>query len=168
MKFNKWLISLAVIGLSYNVNAQTCNSQLEATTPTSNFTISNNGTVTDNQTGLMWKRCVEGLSGSICNTGIATTYTWQAALNYVATLNNVGFAGYKDWRLPNIKELSSIVELKCSSPLINLTVFPNTSATSNLWSSTVRWSNEVAFLGNSGLNIAPQTEQFYIRLVRGQ
>lgn len=119
--------------------AQTCNSNIVESTPTSRFTINNDGTVLDNKTGLMWKQCLEGKSGSDCATGInpASYYNWQTALQVPEALNaGAGFAGYNDWRLPNIKELRSIVEAKCFDPAINLTVFPNNLTDFSVWTST--------------------------------
>ena len=131
------IITLMVIVSA--VSAQTCNSNITALTPTSQFTFNGDGTVTDTKSGLMWKRCLEGLSGNDCTTGgIGRRYTWQGALQVPEVLNaGAGFAGYKDWRLPNIKELHSIIELKCYEPAINLDVFPvpNTGSI-DLWSSS--------------------------------
>jgi hypothetical protein len=119
--------------------AQTCDpASIVSTTPTSQFTDNGNGTVTDNKTGLMWKRCSEGQawSNNTC-TGIAASYTWQNALKQAQAVNNsAGFAGKKDWRVPNIKELRSIVERQCKAPAINLTVFPNTLSPTLFWSSS--------------------------------
>ena len=117
--------------------AQTCQTaNIPATMPTNRFTINKNGTVSDTKTGLMWKTCSEGQSGTDCSGGSAATYTWQLALQQAQTVNNgSGFAGYSDWRVPNVKELVSITEKQCYDPAINLTVFPNTP--SNLfWSSS--------------------------------
>jgi hypothetical protein len=117
--------------------AQTCQtSRILATTPTNRFTINNDGTVSDTKTGLTWKKCSEGQSGVDCRIGTATTYTWQGALQQAQSVNNNGgFAGYKNWRLPSIKELNSIVEEQCSQPSINLAVFPESQG-SLYWSSS--------------------------------
>ena len=112
--------------------AQTCKSSIAVATPTSRFTLNGDGTVTDNTTGLMWKQCVEGLSGAGCAAGSASTMDWKAALDHAATHS---FAGYSDWRLANIKELGSIVETACLSPAVNLAVFPNTPS-SLVWSAS--------------------------------
>ena len=64
--------------------------------PDPRFTVSGN-CVTDNLTGLMWAK-----DGNLPN----GQRTWQGALNYVAS---IGLCGYKDWRLPNINELESLV-----------------------------------------------------------
>ena len=60
------------------------------------FTDGGDGTVTDNATGLMWQQADS-----------ATGLTWQAALAYAEGLQ---LAGYRDWRLPNAKELQSILD----------------------------------------------------------
>lgn len=118
------LLSLVLVS---NVSAQ-CeggeNSAVPSTTPTVAFIDHSDGTVTDKTTGLMWKRCSEGqvFAGSTC-TGTADGFDWGGAL-VVATSSS--FAGHNDWRLPNIKELRSIVEQHCVFPPINADVFPNT------------------------------------------
>lgn len=126
------LALLPVIG-----TGQTCETaSIPATTPISQFTINNNGTVIDTKTGLMWKRCSEGQtwSGATCS-GSGASFTWQAALQRAQIHNGSGFAGFKDWRLPNIKELFSIIEKQCFGPAINLTIFPNT-LNKMFWSSS--------------------------------
>ena len=145
-------------------------SSVTESTPTSDFTINGNGTVTHAKTGLMWKQCEEGLSGATCATGPATTMTWANALAAANTANTAAYAGFTDWRLPNIKELESIVELCGFNPAINLTVFPNTLA-SVFWSGTsyspfpadawgVRFFDGDAYVYDNTLSL-------YARLVRG-
>ena len=114
--------------------SQTCQPEtaVPATTPASRFQDNGDATVTDQSTGLMWARCPEGLSGSACADGTVANFTWEAAL---IRARDSSLAGYTDWRLPNIKELSSIVEERCSNPHINLAVFPNTPA-SFFWSAS--------------------------------
>ena len=109
------------------------NTAVASSTPTTDFVDHGDGTVTHTPTGLMWKRCSEGQTwnGSTC-TGTATTYTWQNALTHA---DEQSFAGHSDWRLPNSKELRSIVERRCWSPAINTAIFPATS-TSWFWSSS--------------------------------
>ena len=60
------------------------------------FVDNGDNTITDNATGLMWQ---QGDS--------AGTYDWEGALNYCESLD---LSGYNDWRLPNAKELQSIVD----------------------------------------------------------
>ena len=125
------------IGLQFSVNAaHQCNSNITETSPDNQFIDNNDGTVTDSSTGLMWMRCALGESwtGTTC-TGTTATYNWQDALNQAESTD---FASHADWRLPNIKELQSILELSCYDPAINVSIFPET-ANSNpqYWSSTL-------------------------------
>jgi len=130
-------LSLLLTAIPLLATAQTCKPEsIPASTPTSQFTDNGDGTVTNQKTGLQWQRCAQGQTwnGSTC-TGTGT-YTWQQALQRAVTINGEGgYAGHNDWRLPNSKELASIVELQCDWPAINLAVFPAT-ASAAFWSSS--------------------------------
>ena len=89
--------------------------------------------VTDQKTGLIWRRCAEGMtwSGTTC-TGAALPYTHVSALQLATTqATATGVA----WRLPNIKELASLSEKSKSNPAIDATAFPATPS-NWFWSST--------------------------------
>ena len=69
------------------------------------FTDNRDGTVTDGGTGLVWQK--ETAPG---------TYTWPQALRYSEGLE---LAGHDDWRLPNVRELQSIVDYGRFDPSID-------------------------------------------------
>ena len=124
----KTLLLLYITTQSVNA-ARTCEDYITDDWPDSRYTIQSitgDNVVTDNKTGLMWKQCSEGLSGSDCMTGALTLHAWQQALAIPATLNATGFAGFTDWHLPNIEELRSIAAINCFNPAINEVAFPNT------------------------------------------
>jgi hypothetical protein len=103
--------------------AQTCNPNIRRSALDARYVVNAaKGTVLDQRTGLMWKRCVEGRSGAACGLGSPAYLNWGAALRRAEAS---AFAGYKDWRVPNSKELQSLVEVACYGPAINATVFPN-------------------------------------------
>ncbi|MDP8275518.1 MAG: DUF1566 domain-containing protein, partial [Candidatus Euphemobacter frigidus] len=81
----------------------------------------------DHNTGLMWAS--DGDEEG-CNWGDQTD--WYSAIEWA---NNLTFAGYDDWRLPNAKELQSIVDYGTAVPSIDTTYFVNTKSDS-YWSST--------------------------------
>lgn len=101
--------------------------------PAQSYTDNNNGTVTDNVTGIMWRKCSAGLNNDSSCSGTISTMTWQEALDYC---NGLSFAGYDDWRLPNVKEVRSLVDTSTNFPAINTTYFPNTPTNYEYWSST--------------------------------
>ena len=91
------------------------------------FTDNDDGTVTDNLTGLMWAK----------NANAEGLITWAAALTYCNDLV-LPASGYTDWRLPNINELYSLVDPTQSSPALPAGYsgyFTNVQST-YYWSST--------------------------------
>jgi hypothetical protein len=87
----------------------------------SHFVLNANGTITDSLTGLVWQA-----------TTFADSLSWENALQLADTLN---YAGYTDWRLPNIKELQSINDEQFINPSLNQGYF-NIASNVKLWSST--------------------------------
>ncbi|MEA2079566.1 MAG: DUF1566 domain-containing protein [Pseudomonadota bacterium] len=66
-------------------------------------------TVTDRLTGLVWCR----------NANLAEfPLTWQEALDYVAQMNRRQALGYSDWRLPNRRELRSLISHQAKRPAL--------------------------------------------------
>ncbi len=98
------------------------------------YTDNGDGTITDNSSGLMWLEV---------DLGVAVN--WQEALELA---ENSDFAGYDDWRLPDVKELQSIVSYDGSYPAINQNYFTCTELTENenyyYWSSTSAYFSEMA------------------------
>ncbi len=106
--------------------------------PTPRFVDNGDGTVTDRLTGLMWLQDADCPDGQI---------GWQAALDWVASLNSSAIAcanyaamTYDDWRLPNIRELASLVDFGETDPALPAG-HPFVSAQSVFyWSSTTHVS----------------------------
>ncbi|MFT6311583.1 MAG: hypothetical protein ACJAQS_001959 [Porticoccus sp.] len=92
-------------------------------TSDSRYNVNDDGTVEDTFTKLMWRQCVEGLSGNDCSQGSVVLYNWQQALQLSVSESA---AGYDDWRVPNVEELRSLVAYDRYNPAININIFPNT------------------------------------------
>ncbi len=108
--------------------------------PATRFTDNSNGTVTDHLTGLIW------LKNASCATLGPTT--WTNALNQVNQLVS-GQCGLSDgstagqWRVPNVVELESVVDVSQSGPAVTPNVF-------NGVSSGIYWSSTSYYGGQSG------------------
>ncbi|WP_052566757.1 DUF1566 domain-containing protein [Candidatus Magnetobacterium casense] len=92
-------------------------------------------TITDNLTGLVWTTDAGTAGLGLCT---AKKYkTWQEALDYITCLNVAKYAGYSDWRLPNINELESLSNLGVtdSSAWLKTQGFTGVNMY-NYWSST--------------------------------
>lgn len=62
------------------------------------FIDNGDGTVTDGETNLVWQK-----------DSAPERISWLEAQDYVQQLNEAGFAGHNDWRLPNNQELTSLM-----------------------------------------------------------
>lgn len=88
-----------------------------------NFKNNGDNTITDQATNLMWSKEDSKIG-----------LDWPGALAWVQTQNAANYLGHNDWRLPNSKELQSIVDYTRSpsttnSPAIDVTFFNSTSIT---------------------------------------
>jgi hypothetical protein len=108
---NRWLLTIAF--------AVTClaSSPVQAKAPKGRYTIAN-GEVTDNMTGLIWRQALN--PGAVVFADVATVCT--------------GLAN-GPWRVPNVKELATLLDPTTNAPAIDAEVFPKTPV-APMWSST--------------------------------
>jgi hypothetical protein len=93
--------------------------QKGADLPSPRFIDEGNETVMDNLTGLIWTKDADSPGrAQCCEKYLDSNMYWQQALNYVASLNSNKFLGHADWRLPNINELRSVIDLSQHSPAL--------------------------------------------------
>ncbi|HHT9138288.1 MAG TPA: Lcl C-terminal domain-containing protein [Candidatus Wunengus sp. YC60] len=158
------------------VTGDDANSNKEAASPSTRFTDNSNGTITDNLTGLIWLQ----------NANVAGARVWADALTDVANLNRDGTmngtsAGdksnsgshQKDWRLPNIKELSILTDSSNNNPALPLgySNFFNGVQSDGYWSSDTLNGGEayawIVNLSDNGImDTAHKTETYYVWPVR--
>lgn len=118
--------------------------------------------VADLATGRMWMACSLGQEGADC-AGEAAMVDWAGAL---AACEGLSWGGQQDWRLPDIKELRSLVDVARRLPAVDPAIFPNPpwygpSTTQNIgqyWSSTARWYNSFALYVDLGFGFS----HFYV------
>ena len=136
--------------------------------PSPRFTDHNTGEVTDNLTGLAWTKDANAPGPSAC--GPAVTKTWQGALDYVKCLNAQNYLGHTDWRLPNRKELRSLVDYSQYEPALP-SGHPFTDVWSYYWSSTTYalytgYAWPVSMWYGSAYNLYNKTDYYYVWPVR--
>lgn len=112
------------------------------------------GTITAKNTGLMWQKQDDGKERN-----------WDNAIAYCKGLR---LAGHRDWRLPSIEELKSLIEMG-NNPTIDTEYFPGTKS-SYYWSSTANslttsyaWN---VYFGNGFAATYYKTDLYYARCVR--
>lgn len=86
-------------------------------------------TITDVNNGLMWAKYLLGGDG----VAPPTQMNWNDAVDGALALE---LAGYTDWRLPNIKELQSIIDYSRDDPALDISFFPQIPSSAKLWSAT--------------------------------
>ena len=122
----------------------------------SQFTDKENGTITDNYTGLTWQKIQS-----------SDTMTWEDAFTYAKSFS---LEGKSDWRLPNIKELQSLNDPKLMKPSFSNTYFTNI-VTRTFWSSTTMCNSDtIAWDINLVYGIVSynsKSNKEYVLLVRG-
>jgi hypothetical protein len=96
------------------------------------YTSHPNGTITDNNTGLVWEKKTAA--------NVLDAYTFDEAFVYVAGLNERRFAGHDDWRVPNLRELQSLIDYGRFDPAVapefNDCDNGSCTASGSYWSST--------------------------------
>lgn len=124
--------------------------------PTGAVLVSDGDTVSDLASGLEWQRADSG-----------TARSWADALSYCGALS---LAGHADWRLPEVKELVSIVDFTRWSPALDRTLFGVTVGNGLYWSSTTAAgvsSDAWALSTNHGTTgQVRKTNAAYVRCVR--
>ena len=165
---NKHTIFILLV-LPFSLFGQTVKDYVDNDWPNSRYELHGDATVTDTKTGLMWMRCSLGqtyeVDGVYCQ-GDASRHDWYSALE---AANNYSISGYADWRLPNIKELRSIVAYDRYDPAINQEIFPNSeysywSASPYASNSNYSWLIYFAY-GDDGSSRRDE-DYYYVRLVR--
>ncbi|MDO9514286.1 MAG: DUF1566 domain-containing protein, partial [Elusimicrobiota bacterium] len=124
------------------------------------YTDNGDGTITDNRTGLMWLKDANNYNGG-------GAQTWEDALR---VCEDFSYADYSDWRLPNVRELDSIIDCGASSPAINTTYFLNTQSDC-YWTSTTYVPGTtdamVVHFVSGNVSHLLKTDAYYVRPVRG-
>jgi len=165
-----WLISATfIVGMMPVVSAEVMKIKPIKTSSDKRYEGFSDGTIFDKKTGLMW------MSNDYWQMEHEWV-NWYTANEYAQRMNNKKFAGYADWRLPTVKEASSLYERrkrntdKDGDKIFIDTMFPKGAG----WSTWTREDKKnkaliVSFKdegGNSYQDKITATDAF-LRLVRG-
>lgn len=166
-----WLVPALLLLHAGAVHAvQQCAPPLSA--PDERYEDQRDGTVTDLRLRLTWMRCsaAQRWSGSAC-VGDAGRLSWQQAQALADEVNQRGTFFFNDWRLPQLRELATLVETGCVAPRINASVFPGT-AEGLYWTASLQPGGAAPALayalgfGQQGVELMDKTESHHVRLVR--
>ena len=124
------------------------------------------------ETATVWDAALDTSTNLMLEANLSDKkYKWNDINQRAAEVNQVGLCGHRDWRVPNIDELKSLVKKGAGSPSIDAAYFPNTPA-SYFWSSSpdadfssFAWS--INFYNGSDGNSYKYSAE-YVRLVRTQ
>ena len=116
-------------------------------------TVDGDDIITDTTSGLIWQKTY------------LSNKTWKEALDYC---ENLTYANYSDWRLPNLNELFSLINDDKFSPASDLT----NVAKQPYWTSTSSMTsiNEALYInfygGSIGASAKTTSGSRYVRCVR--
>lgn len=162
--------------------------KLDKTGSTVSDNVTEHACVQDNMTGLIWE--IKTHNGDLQDKN--WTYTWYSSGNehntgvknggrcynighcdtaqYIIDINTMKLCGFSDWRLPNSRELLTIIDTSRYSPMIDKTYFPNTILVPGFWTSSV--TNEfhnyswIIHFGYGYLGYSHHGYAYGVRLVR--
>jgi hypothetical protein len=127
------------------------------------FIDNQDSTVTDTCTGLMWQKDTADYHAD-GQPNEQDYVFWSLSLDYC---DNLSFAGYSDWRLPNVRELESLVDYGRSQPSID-PIF--TALNAPYWTSTTYAGNPAtAWTVDARTGVAaaaPKDKAHFVRAVR--
>ncbi|KJR41734.1 protein of unknown function DUF1566 [Candidatus Magnetoovum chiemensis] len=91
------------------------------------------GIILDTTTGLLWTKDASTPKIGKCSGGVRT---WNSSRNYIKSLNGMNYLGHNDWRLPEIDELTSLIDYSQYDPALpSGHIFENVQS-SYYWSAT--------------------------------
>ena len=150
---------------------QNGDTQAGAPWPSSRFTLNSDQSVTDQLTGLAWAQEGGTPGPAACVPGLAKT--WLEAFEHVTCLNTTNYLGHRDWRLPGVRELRSLINYGAAqqSTWLNGAGF-NDVKDGEYWSSTTvaasTGSGWTVHMGTGGvMGITGKTGSAYVLPVRG-
>lgn len=131
--------------------------------PQPRFTDHGDGTVSDHLTGLMWTQDADVPAGQS---------TWYAAMDFCSAMNSgAGTYGYTDWRLPNMRELHSLVDygqhtppLPAGHPFTNVNLIVYWSSSTHAVTTNSAWGQEMDM---GAVFFLPKSGEFTVWPVRG-
>ncbi len=172
MRSKEWLIPLFCFAFITPVYAkQVCNLAIPQFSGAS-FEDRGDGTIADKGSKLIWMRCAVTQSwknGSCVDK--REKFDWEYAKIAAQKVNQDPQYFYNDWRLPSLKEIAMIVDLRCKNPRLNLSIFPNTPSDS-FWTSSSKLVDGPELkayamdFGSGGLVLSNVNTLHHVRLVR--